>query len=199
MTSDVNRSIEEQLSAFLDDELRDEELDLLVRRLERNEEYRATLARYSLIANVVRNDPVHTYPNQFRAKLMAAIAAENSAAQPAGKELRMWSGWRAPVASAAVVAVVTFALASPAVQGWLSGSDPAAPPLANVSGLQLPGPADAELAASTGTGRSAVRRQTRLDPERLSSYIVSHREYAQSLHQPIANSRIVVQQARFEE
>ena len=47
MEKEVTRSIEEQLSAFMDGELPEEELQLLVRRLERDEEHRATLARYA--------------------------------------------------------------------------------------------------------------------------------------------------------
>jgi negative regulator of sigma E activity len=200
MTSDVNRSIEEQLSAFLDGELPNEELELLVRRLERNHEYRTTLARFSLIGNVLRKDPVQTYPDQFRARIMAAIAADT--AQPAESEqaLKSRMSWRAQFASAAAVVLAVVGLSSSGLMNWgagPAGSVDSAPRLATVE-------APAQLAVGVEkpvAPRSAPRgaaRQSALNPDRFSSYMVSHREYAQSLHGPIANSRIVIQQARFE-
>ena len=48
--------IKEQLSAFLDGELPDTESALLVKRLERYDELRGALSRYSLIGAVLRSD-----------------------------------------------------------------------------------------------------------------------------------------------
>ena len=177
MESDVNRSIEEQLSAFLDGELREEELELLVRRLERNKQYRATLARYSLIGNVVRKDPVQTYPERFRAGIMTAIAADSGQPLPSEKYSQSMTAWKVPVASAAALLLLFL------------GSQQMAQ---EVSAVSLP-------SADLQPVSKAPNRQASLNPERLTSYMVSHREYSQPLHGPIANSRIVVQQVRFEE
>ena len=48
--------IKEQLSAFLDGELPDPESALLLKRLERDDELRGALSRYSLIGAVLRSD-----------------------------------------------------------------------------------------------------------------------------------------------
>ncbi len=196
MESDVSRSIEEQLSAFLDGELRDEELALLVRRLERDKHYRATLARYSLIGNVVRKDPVQTYPERFRSGIMAAIAADSGQAVSAAKPSQFGRAWRVPVASVAAVLLLALGLSSEGLVGKLTGSGGAAiaPQAIALESSAVSKPTAEPQSMHTGTNRHAS-----LNPERLNSYMVSHREYSQPLHGSIANSRIVVQQVRFEE
>jgi negative regulator of sigma E activity len=199
MESDVSRSIEEQLSAFLDGELRDEELELLVRRLERDKHYRATLARYSLIGNVVRKDPVQTYPERFRAGIMAAIGADSGQGVPAEKYSASGTAWRVPVASVASVAAVLLLVLGLSSEGLVdklagSGSVASAPQEIALESSVVSKPTAEPPSTNTGTNRHAS-----LNPERLNSYMVSHREYSQPLHGSIANSRIVVQQARFEE
>jgi negative regulator of sigma E activity len=196
MESDVSRSIEEQLSAFLDGELRDEELELLVRRLERDKHYRATLARYSLIGNVVRKDPVQTYPERFRAGIMAAIAADSGQAAASEKHSRSSTAWRVPFATAAAILMLVLGFSSEGLFQNLAGSGSAAiapQKIAQVNSAVSGNPVEVQ---SMSSGRN---RQASLNTERINSYMVSHREYSQPLHGSIANSRIVVQQVRFEE
>ncbi|MGA0027689.1 MAG: sigma-E factor negative regulatory protein, partial [Steroidobacteraceae bacterium] len=52
----MTETIKEQLSAFLDGELPEAETTLLLKRLERDDDLRATLSRYSLIGAVMRQD-----------------------------------------------------------------------------------------------------------------------------------------------
>jgi negative regulator of sigma E activity len=196
MESDVSRSIEEQLSAFLDGELRDEELELLVRRLERDKHYRATLARYSLIGNVVRKDPVQTYPERFRAGIMAAIAADSGQAVASEKHSRSSTAWRVPFATAAAILMLVLGFSSEGLFQNLAGSGSAAiapQKIAQANSAVSGNPVEVQ---SMSLGRN---RQASLNTERLNSYMVSHREYSQPLHGSIANSRIVVQQVHFEE
>jgi len=198
MESDVNRSIEEQLSAFLDGELRDEELELLVRRLERNQQYRATLARYSLIGNVVRNDPAQTYPERFRAGIMAAIAAENSPRAPAEVRRQSGNSWRMPFVSAAAVLLLVLGLSTGGLLNKVPGAASLPPNTQTLAKEASPVLSLANVVEPAAIPRQR-RAQAALNPDRLTSYMVSHREYSQPLHGPIANSRIVVQQVRFEE
>lgn len=199
MEADVSRNIEEQLSAFLDGELRKEELELLVRRLERDDQYRATLARYSLIGNIVRRDPVQTYPKRFRTGVMDAIAADSLPPAAAKKQLPFIAQWKTPFVSAAAVLLLFAGISSVGLFDSITGSgeqlrqvaSAGAPAIANL-------PAPAALPGNQRDGVARVR-QAALDPQRLTSYMVSHREYSKPLHGPIANSRIVIQQARFEE
>lgn len=199
MEADVNRNIEEQLSAFLDGELRKEELELLVRRLERDDQYRATLARYSLIGNIVRKDPVQMYPKRFRAGVMDAIAVDSSAPGATEKQLPFMAQWKRPFVSAAAVLLLFAAISSLGLFDSVTGPGEQLRQVASAGA-----PAIANSAVSAGLANKqregAVRvRQAALNPQRLTSYMVSHREYSKPLHGPIANSRIVIQQARFEE
>lgn len=199
MEPDVSRNIEEQLSAFLDGELRKEELELLVRRLERDDQYRATLARYSLIGNIVRKDPVQSYPKRFRTRVMDAIAIDSSPPVVTEKQLPLLSQWKTPFVSAAAVLLLFAAISTAGLFDNVTGSGEQLRQVANVGTLPLANPAvSAEPANKQRAGVVRVR-QAALDPERLTSYMVSHREYSKPLHGPIANSRIVMQQARFEQ
>ena len=197
MEADVTRSIEEQLSAFLDGELLDEELQLLVRRLERDEAYRATLVRYSLIGNILRNDPVQSSSELFRGRIMTAIASEGEVAGYQTAATSRGSAWVRPLLAAAVIAMVFAGLLNRdifdgAIQSDSASlavfSEPANDTNANASGF------DATIRQEPRTGRKAS-----INRERMTSYLVSHGEYARSFQGPMADSRIFVQQASFEQ
>jgi anti-sigma factor RsiW len=199
MEADVNRNIEEQLSAFLDGELRKEELELLVRRLERDDQYRATLARYSLIGNIVRKDPVQTYPKRFRTGVMDAIAVDSSPPVVTEKQLPFLAQWKMPFVSAAAILLLFGAISSVGLFDSVTGSGEQLRQVVSAGAPAISNPAvSAGLANKQRDGAVRVR-QAALNPQRLTSYMVSHREYSKPLHGPIANSRIVIQQARFEE
>jgi anti-sigma factor RsiW len=68
--------IKEQLSAFLDGELPDPESALLLKRLERDDELRGALSRYSLIGAVLRSDGDVPAARHVAARVSAAIARE---------------------------------------------------------------------------------------------------------------------------
>ncbi len=68
--------IKEQLSTFLDGELPEPETALLLKRLERDDELRGALSRYSLIGAVLRGDGDVPAARQVAARVSAAIARE---------------------------------------------------------------------------------------------------------------------------
>lgn len=68
--------IKEQLSTFLDGELPEQETALLLKRLERDDELRGALSRYSLIGAVLRSDGDVPAARQVAARVSAAIARE---------------------------------------------------------------------------------------------------------------------------
>ena len=101
----MTERIKEQLSAFLDGELPEPESALLLKRLERDDDLRGALSRYSLIGAVLRSDGDVPAARQVAARVSAAIARE-----PAGRmavaifrpTALAASGWRAlrwPLAS----------------------------------------------------------------------------------------------------
>lgn len=205
METDVSRSIEEQLSAFLDGELPDEELQLLVRRLERDGEYRATLARYSLIGNILRKDPVQSAAKSFRAGITAAIEKESEIVLPVAPESASRS-WVVPVATAAAVALAAVGLwgnritdsATPEAGASLALTAPLPESSVSEVPLQASGALTGD-AAPNRASRVVAQRRSSLHRDRLTSYMVSHGERARSFQGPMADSRIFVQQASFEE
>src|SRR5688572_18904167 len=72
----MTHRIKEQLSAFLDGELPEQESALLLKRLERDDDLRGALSRYSLIGAVLRSDGDVPAARQVAARVSAAIAKE---------------------------------------------------------------------------------------------------------------------------
>ncbi|MCP3999762.1 MAG: sigma-E factor negative regulatory protein [Gammaproteobacteria bacterium] len=190
MEADVTRNIEEQLSAFLDGELPDAELELLVRRLERDQELRSTLARYSAIGGILRKENVTLTNAAFRSRVMRAISEESIAPEGSTgvQPVRAASKWR--VGSMLAAAVTAFTV---------------------IGVYQLDAPvdlvqADLEVAAVLDKPLSSVNspsvstdQKSKENSERMTSYLVSHGEFSRSLQGTMVDSRVFIQQARFEE
>ena len=127
MTNDL---LNEQLSALVDGELPPEETALLLRRLEREPQLRARLARYALAGDVLRgerlqagprfamsvaqalaDEPAHAPAVTATAAAPAAEAAAGTVPAAALRRVRVgaprWSGPLAGLAVAATVAAVT--------------------------------------------------------------------------------------------
>ncbi len=192
MEADVTRNIEEQLSAFLDGELPEAELELLVRRLERDENFRATLARYSAIGSILRNDSVLASSKAFRSGIMRAISnagddADDSAAKPviaATANRRFGSMLAAAVAVLAVAGVYQL--------GPLSSFTKVE------TNVELAAVSSGQAGSADSTTLSGARAHT-ANRERMTSYMVSHVEFSRSMHGAMVDSRIFAQQASFEQ
>lgn len=185
MEGDVTRNIEEQLSAFLDGELPEAELQLLVRRLEKEPAYRATLARYSFIGSVLRDDPALPMANEFREQLLEAVTEDEPAA--ANVPERRWPGVSA-------IAAVFVGMAVLGVYQFLpQSSSEISSPVQSAAISER----SAERAAPMRPVAAVTRRP--LNRDRITSYLVSHGEFSRSLHGTMVDSRIFVQPARFEE
>ena len=208
MEKDVTRHIEEQLSAFLDGELPEEELALLVRRLERDESYRATLDRYALIGGALRNDGDAGI--SMRRGIMSALEESPVEEVPEVAEevgSSRSGGMRYMLAATALVGVMAVFFAGNF--GSQTGSDGAVPLAATESSAQQVVTATMVADSSTLDEPSALDkrvdrhqrelRRIRMNQERMRSYLISHGEYASPLQGSIANSRMYVQQASFSE
>jgi sigma-E factor negative regulatory protein RseA len=190
METDVTRNIEEQLSAFLDGELPEAELELLVRRLERDPALRSTLARYSAIGSILRKDHIVEASAGFRTRVMRAISDDGMEPERSMQEQNVAATgkWRMGSMLAAAVAVFTV---TGLYQLNLSDSVlPTNPEIAAIADESLPA---VNSRAASGIRDNAVKSQ------RMTSYLVSHGEFSRSLQGAMVDSRIFVQQARFEE
>lgn len=221
MEQEVARNIEEQLSAFLDGELPEEELALLVRRLERDEAYRSTLDRYALIGGVLRGEQAAVQAAGLRGRVMNSLddsGAELPVEAPLPKR-RVQSGYliAASMAAGVVAVFLSGALEQPSVDGAaeqlaINSAVPAGSIATDPAASREAGPAVVAVAAVTGSGQgdqadvAALRarhqeelRRIRLNQERMRSYLISHGEYARPLQGALADSRMYVQQASFED
>lgn len=177
--------IKEQLSAFLDGELPDPESALLVKRLERDDELRGALSRYSLIGAVLRSDGDVPAARQVAARVSAAIAREPFRAVsfvrlPRRETLLRSLAGLAVAASVALGAVVLVQQmnspeAAPA-EAVLARAD--VPPVEPVNDEMDPSgaPATTYVTPPATDGPAAG-----LPPAELANYLVAHYGYASPL------------------
>jgi negative regulator of sigma E activity len=177
--------IKEQLSTFLDGELPDQETALLLKRLERDDELRGALSRYSLIGAVLRNDGDVPPARQVAARVSAAIAREPAqdamAMRLPGREALLRGGLGLAIAASVAAAAVLLVQ-----QGQLP--DSAAPeavmaqaeesPIVPVSAVDE---ADDALPDTYVVTTPAADGPGSLPPAQFANYLVAHYGYASPL------------------
>ncbi|MCL4721435.1 MAG: hypothetical protein KJ041_05660 [Gammaproteobacteria bacterium] len=192
----------EQISAWLDDELPPEELELLAARLVREPEQRSRLARYALIGSVLRDTggrslAVSLATRGLAARVGAALdeqgSDEPSVAATTVERPRRTSTRLLPAAAVAGLGLAVFVLVAvlrpPASTGI---------PVVQVDGpdgssLQAGAPVPVAAGASA-TGSLAVGdRRVSLSTGRLTNYLVYHGEYSGGLSARVTDSHIVSQ------
>ena len=166
-------AVKEQLSACLDGQLPEGELDLMLKRVQRDRELRRTLDSYSLIGESLRGNAVRA-SSGFADRISEAIAAEpalHGAPMHLPRERMM--RWLRPVgglavaASVAAVAVLSFRPPTSADQH-----------VARIV-TDTPQPDDASASYTVPTN---VDRGTAFVPAaRLTNYVVAHSEYSSPL------------------
>ena len=199
MESEVNRNIEEQLSAFLDGELSADELQLLVRRLERNDEYRATLARWASIGGMLRNDQSQQLADKLRVNVLHALEHDGVVEDASAEGPLMAQPWFKPAIAAAVSAVAVAALLTANLVPFPTSGPSAAPQdVASIANVTSSPAIPANLTSSPSRSVQADAAPV-INNERMLSYLLSHGEYARPFQGTLMDSRVFVQQASFEE
>jgi hypothetical protein len=176
--------IKEQLSAFLDGELPDPESALLLKRLERDDELRGALSRYSLIGAVLRSDGDVPAARQVAARVSAAIAREPAR----GTHFVRLPGYGAFLRAAAGAAVAAgVALGAVLLVQQIQSQDAAAPD-AVMAQADLPPvqPVTDDLDPLDGTADIYVTppapdAPAGIPPAELANYLVAHYGYASPL------------------
>jgi negative regulator of sigma E activity len=170
----ANDAVREQLSAFLDGELPVAEMQLLLKRLERDTDLRRTFGRYVLTGEAMRATSADGPSRQFADRIAAAIQTEHMPqVQPA---VRPYASWLKPVAglgiAASVATVAVFAMrGQPANQSVIS---PATSPIvaAAVNGEQrsyvVPMQVNAPAVPAIPTAQ-------------LTNYVMAHSEFSSPL------------------
>jgi negative regulator of sigma E activity len=185
----MKQRVDEQLSAFLDDELPTDELEFLLRRLEKAEDARSTLNRYAMIGSILRDEYSGSAADVIRAGVSERIAEEDAHHdRRAAAKSKNGSAWKG-MGIAAALALVAYLSVD-------IRTGPEIPP--QVRQAIVEPTLQAVQPAAPVVGQPKMRQAT-ITPVRLATYMVSHGEYARSFPWTVMDSRAMVQQATFEE
>ena len=175
MTDQIN----DQISAFIDNELSADESALLVRRFERDTDARARAMRYTLIGASLRGELLEPHPSVLRQRISAALSGNAApiAAKVRGRSVDRWARPLFGLGIAATVAVLAI--------GTLRFlNDPAIAPAG----------AAAPAAVARDPGAYVVPQntdETTTVAPRLTNYLMRHGEFASGLTRTSVNSNVV--------
>jgi sigma-E factor negative regulatory protein RseA len=163
----MTQSIQEQLSALVDDELPAAEQALLFERLTRDASLRECLGRYQLTRDVLNNRVAMPLDGRFVDRVMTAIEAEPAYQSRPGMPWRRFGKPAAGVAVAASVALVAVLALQNLAPATRSAPVPQVASVAPLPGAVLP-------------VQEVWERQSSPVGGRLNGYLVQHNEYAAS-------------------
>ena len=181
--------VDEQLSAWLDDELPAREQALLVTRLSQAPELRVRVARYALIGSCLRSGRRSSLAGELAALQLGERvrgAIEGAPERTQAADTRRGGRW-VPFALASGLVLVAVLLV-PLVR---RANDPT--PVAGQMAVS-PGPAVAVAPVkfqSPVAQRASAVGQDPLSPNRMTSYLVYHSEYSGMLSAKVSDSHIV--------
>jgi negative regulator of sigma E activity len=180
MTDQIN----DQISAFIDNELTADESALLVRRFERDTEARARAMRYTLIGASLRGELLEPHPSVLRQRIAAALSGNVAPSAPKARE--PWTDrWARPllgVGIAATVAVVAI--------GTLRSLNEAAV-VPTQSALPVAVQAIDRVVAESYVVPQATSDDRVDAPIRLTNYLMHHGEFASGLTRTSVNSNVL--------
>lgn len=177
MTDQIN----DQISAFIDNELSADESALLVRRFERDTEARARAMRYTLIGAAMRGELLDPHPTVLRQRVAAALAGT---APGAARARGRWpQGLARPLLGLGIAATVAVV----AIGGLRSLNEAALPP----SDVDT-APLVADVPAPGYTVPQEIdEARVVTPPTLLTNYLIVHGQYASGLTRTTVNSNVV--------
>lgn len=159
-----------QLSALVDDELADREIDLILRRLSREGDARDRWERYHLISDVIQGHLPTALDTEFAARIRQAIEAEPLPQAVA----RPLPAWYKPVTGFGLAASVALIALFGLKLNQTDVLQPATPFAATTANLATP----ASLPIQTVALARPVHAAREPAEARLTSYLVNHNGYA---------------------
>lgn len=179
--------MQDQISAFIDDELSGEECTFLVRRLERDPDARAQLIRYSAIGAVLRGDFVQMEPSLLRRRLQEELNGTGiSGRSPMQPRPPRGGKWLKPALSAGIAAsVAALALFSLKMFNDVDVEQNATLAKEIVQGDNWSEP------ASYVVPREPASHPVVAPPIRLTNYLINHSEYTSPLSRTSVHSNVV--------
>jgi len=179
----MTEQINDQISAFIDDELSAEESALLVRRFERDSSARAQALRYTMIGAALRGEVLEPHSSVLRRRITAALdgavpTTERAAPRWAARYARPLLGLGI-AAAVAVAAIGTLRLVNEA--GVAPGGAGGGVVLAR----------DQAVPPSYVVPQDATPSGPVTSPIRLTNYLIHHSEYASGLGRASVSSNVV--------
>jgi anti-sigma factor RsiW len=182
MTDQIN----DQISAFIDNELPADESALLVRRFERDAEARARAMRYTLIGAALRGELLEPHPSVLRQRVSAALTgAAPSVLKARDRSAAPWVKPALGVGIAAAVAVVAIG-ALRSLNEASFGADGVVP----VAATQVESRPELE-APSYVVPRAVDDQRAVTPPIRLTNYLMHHGAYASGLTRTSVSSNVL--------
>lgn len=188
----MTERIQDQVSAFVDDELSAEECSFFVRRLARDVETRSQVIRYATIGAALRGEVFHPDPEILRRRLLGAMDGDEPVeAVPSQLGSRHRRNFLRPLAGIAIAAsVATAAIALSRLSGDSAVADSGAlQAQSQLQELELDG-----LPSYVVPPESAEQRI--VSPElRLTNYLLRHGEYASGIGRTVVHSNVMIHTA----
>jgi sigma-E factor negative regulatory protein RseA len=183
MTDQIN----DQISAFIDNELSADESALLVRRFERDTEARTRAMRYTLIGASLRGELLEPHPSILRQRVAAALSggALPSVHKPRERLADRWARPLLGVGIAATVAVVAVGTLRSLNEAAFAPSE-----VTQAAGVPLQ-VRDPVVAPSYVVPQDTDVEQSRTVAPRLANYLMHHGEFASGLTRTTVNSNVV--------
>ena len=179
----MTEQINDQISAFIDDELSIEESSLLVRRFERDANARAQALRYTMIGAALRGELLQPQSQLLRRRIATAL---DGATPVAARRPSPWSArYARPLLGFGIAAAVAVA----AIGTLRFMNETGAPAGANTSaaGAQAREP----VPPSYVVPQDATPAGPVTSPIRLTNYLIHHSAYASGLGRASVSSNVV--------
>jgi len=183
----MTEQINDQISAFIDDELSSEESALLVRRFERDTDARSRALRYTLIGAALRGELLEPSPILLRRRVAAALSGVSPAV------MRAPVRWRARLARPLLGLGIAASVAVAAIGGLRLVNDARLAP-ETVAGAPAPVALQARepvVAPSYVVPQEVAEGRPITPPIRLTNYVMHHSEYTSRLSRTSVNSNVV--------
>lgn len=182
----MTEQISDQISAFIDDELSDEESAFLVRRFERDADARNRAARYTMIGAALRDELLGPDHSILRRRIAVALTGAVPSAQQRPAARLQWRYLRPAVgvgiaATVAVAAIIGLRAVNVARVGAPGGA----------ATINAPLQARAEPAPSYVVPRETSDVPAVAPAVRLTNYVMHHSEYASRLGRLPVHSNVV--------
>ena len=189
MTGQIN----DQISAFADDELSPEECEFLVRRLERDPECREKVLRYSAIGASLRGEILAPHPDVLRERLSQSLDGVSLVARTPTSAPRWTSRLLRPVAGAAIAAgVAAAALFALNNSGQLNPAGSNAPLVAQQTAVgDVNDTIPSYIVPQNPENGLGVPEPIIQSPIRLTNYLDRHGEYAFGIGRTSIHSSVV--------